>query len=410
MTASVCELSGQDGVVPVAVKRGGLKIKGGHLGIGHLDAFRVGAAVEAALDGEAGAGGGAGDQLDDHPVGQQRLAAPVLGDEGEQPMLDPVPLAGARPQVGHRDRQPGLVRAALQLALPQPDPHAVAAAAVGGDQQPGGGGIAGPAKVPPPVPNALDGEGGSVVIDAEIDPSGIRGDVVDAGGRHLAQLGEGEIVHPNRFGLALGAQLAAAVLEVSDEFFLLCVDRDRWLAGGLPSLTWPFVNSNWASRSGWLVPSRVLLLACRLKPSRRSSRPTSFWPAAKPRSVSARARWRWLLLTHSKAASGSPRMADCTSSLRASSRPGCVSTAGLRPPPGRRTRLPRSSRPRRSSARPRPMVLRATRVAVATAVTPPRPAARASLAVNRRRPRSSRNGAIASKRVRMPEISITPAA
>src|SRR3954452_7997940 len=53
-------------VYPVAVKRGGPKIEGGHLGIGHLDAFRVGAAVEAALDGEAGAGGGAGDQLDDH--------------------------------------------------------------------------------------------------------------------------------------------------------------------------------------------------------------------------------------------------------------------------------------------------------------------------------------------------------
>ena len=34
-TASVCGLSWQDRVVPVAVKRGGLKIKGGHLGIGH---------------------------------------------------------------------------------------------------------------------------------------------------------------------------------------------------------------------------------------------------------------------------------------------------------------------------------------------------------------------------------------
>jgi len=56
-----------------------------------LDALGVGATVEAALDGEAGAGGGAGDQLDDHLVGQQGLAAPVLGDEGEQPMLDPVP-------------------------------------------------------------------------------------------------------------------------------------------------------------------------------------------------------------------------------------------------------------------------------------------------------------------------------
>src|SRR3954471_18044004 len=34
------------------------------------------------------------------------------------------------------------------------------------------------------------------------------------------------------------------------------------------------MESNWASRSGWLVPSRVLLLACRRKPRRRSSRPT----------------------------------------------------------------------------------------------------------------------------------------
>jgi hypothetical protein len=39
------------------VKRGGLKIEGGHLGIGHPDALGVGAAVEAALDGEASAGG-----------------------------------------------------------------------------------------------------------------------------------------------------------------------------------------------------------------------------------------------------------------------------------------------------------------------------------------------------------------
>ena len=73
------------------MKRGGLKIKGGHLGIGHPDALGVGATVEAAPDGEAGAGSGAGDQLDDHPVGEPWLAAPVLGDEGEQPMLDPVP-------------------------------------------------------------------------------------------------------------------------------------------------------------------------------------------------------------------------------------------------------------------------------------------------------------------------------
>src|SRR3954453_19485732 len=63
----------------------------------------------------------------------------------------------------------------------------------------GAGGVGGPAERPPQGPNSLEGEGGGVVIDAEIDPSGIRGDVVDAVGRHLAQGGAGEIVHPNRF-------------------------------------------------------------------------------------------------------------------------------------------------------------------------------------------------------------------
>src|SRR3954453_4801371 len=91
----------------------------------------------------------------------------------------------------------------------------------------------------------------------------------------------------------------------TSSFFFVSTEIAGWPAVW-QAFTCALMYSNWASRSGWLVPSRVLRLACRLKPSRRSSRPTSFWPAAKPRSVSARARWRWLLLTHSKAASGSP--------------------------------------------------------------------------------------------------------
>src|SRR5829696_7708359 len=74
------------------------------------------------------------------------------------------------------------------------------------------------------------------------------------------------------------------------------------------SFTAALMCSNWASRSGWLAPSRVLRLACRLNPRRGSSRPTSFCPAAKPRSAKAADRWRWLLLTHRNGASGSPRI------------------------------------------------------------------------------------------------------
>jgi hypothetical protein len=47
--------------------------------------------------------------------------------------------------------------------------------------------------------------------------------------------------------------------------------------------------------------------------------------------------------------------------------------------------------PTRSSPMPRSMVLRARPVAIATALTSPWPQANASLAVNSRRPRSSRN-------------------
>ena len=129
----------------------------------------------------------------------------------------------------------------------------------------------------------------------------------------------------------------------------------------------------------------------------------------KPRSAKAPARWRWLRLTQSNAASGSPRVADCTSSSSAARRPGSVSAFGLRPPPGRRMRCFRLA-VLRNSASPRPIVLRATPVASDTAATPPRPAACASVAANSRRARSSRCGASVSNRALIPALSIIQSA
>ena len=57
---------------------GGRNVQPGHLGVGDLDAFVVGVLVEPTLDGKAGLGRGAGDQLDDDQVANQWLAAPVL--------------------------------------------------------------------------------------------------------------------------------------------------------------------------------------------------------------------------------------------------------------------------------------------------------------------------------------------
>ena len=98
-----------------------------------------------------------------------------------------------------------------------------------------------------------------------------------------------------------------------------------------------------------------------------------FLTGVEPRSASARTRRRWLRLTHRSAASGSPRIADCTNSSNASSSPGSVSIFDLLPPPGRRIRPVGWAFSLRSSTRPRPIVLRATPVASDTAVIPTNP-------------------------------------
>jgi hypothetical protein len=50
-------------------------------------------------------------------------------------MLDLVPLARPRWEVTDGERETGLVSEVLQFELPQPDAVAVAAAAVGGDEE-----------------------------------------------------------------------------------------------------------------------------------------------------------------------------------------------------------------------------------------------------------------------------------
>ena len=207
------------------MERVAFDVDGVHLGIGNLDALGITAGVDVASDGEASIGGGA-DQLDDDLMADERLAAPVLRNVGEQAMLDPVPFAGAGRQVGHRHGEAGFIGEALQFAFPQADPGAVAAAAVGGDDEAAGFGIARATEPLPPAADALDGEGGGIGVDADIDPALVGGDVVDAIGGNLAQLRDLEVVDADRFGIAPGAQLPARVLEVADQLLLLSVDRD----------------------------------------------------------------------------------------------------------------------------------------------------------------------------------------
>ena len=109
-------------------------------------------------------GPGGRDELHYDLVREQGFATPVLSNEGEHPVLDAVPLAGARRMVNDGVGQAGLVGELLELELPEPDAGAVGAAAVGGDQQTLGPGLTLAAHTLPPAADALDGEAGGETL------------------------------------------------------------------------------------------------------------------------------------------------------------------------------------------------------------------------------------------------------
>src|SRR5689334_12844222 len=118
ITTSRRLLVGRDGVIPFTVEFIVRDVDRVHLLVGHLDAFRVQVGVDLAADLQAGVGRRGADELDDDLMADQWFATPVHGDEGEQAVLNPVPLAGAGRQVGHRYVQASLIGEALQFALP----------------------------------------------------------------------------------------------------------------------------------------------------------------------------------------------------------------------------------------------------------------------------------------------------
>ena len=157
-------------------------------------------------------------------------------------MLDFIPLAGAGRQVADDDVKAEFVGQLLEFAFPQPDPRAVAAPAIGGDQQSGCLGIARPTDGEPPLADTVHREGGRVMVDADTHPPGVRGQIIDPVGHRAAELLDQKVMDPDLFRVSLGAIFAPVVTEIPtgqarglkahDQFLLLGVDRDRRLLFG----------------------------------------------------------------------------------------------------------------------------------------------------------------------------------
>src|SRR3984893_10907531 len=222
----------RDGVVPLAVELGTFEVDGGHVCVRYDNAARVLAGVKFTAHSEAGFGGSGRNQLDDHPIADEWLGAPVLADKGKEAVFDLVPLAGAGRQGADHDVEAEIVSQLLHLASPQPPPRAVAAPAIGGDQQSGGLGIARPTDGAPPLADAIDGERGRVVVNGDTHPTGIGCEVVDPVGHRAAELLDQEVMHTDFLRVALGAIFASVVAKIADQFLFLGVDRDHRLLFG----------------------------------------------------------------------------------------------------------------------------------------------------------------------------------
>src|SRR5215813_11147549 len=83
----------KDRVIPFTMESIRHQADGGHVCIRDLASRGIGIGIELAADGQSRFGGGRRNQLQDHGIAREWLAAPVLAHPGKEPMFNCVPLA-----------------------------------------------------------------------------------------------------------------------------------------------------------------------------------------------------------------------------------------------------------------------------------------------------------------------------
>src|SRR5271166_2771167 len=228
--------------------------------------------------------------------------------------------------------------------------------AVGRDHQAPHPGIELPTHLIEPASDGVDGELPGVVVDSEADIAEVGADVGDPVRDDLAQLLVLEIVSVDLDRFAL-------------RFLLLRVDRYHGFAGRLKRLDLrvDIFELGVAIRmfAGFLGLAVGMATIFQFLQQLGNGRGTHFVTAR-----SAVASLSWLLGTHRNGRIGSPIVAGSSNRCKSSNSVGSLTVNRGVPPPLRRT-SPVKEPGFRKSFRPRPIVLRATFVARATAAIPP---------------------------------------
>ena len=220
----------KDGVVPFAMEfvLGG--VYRAHFLVGDFYSFLVDRRVDLGIDLETRCRGRGANIVDRGFETTQRFASPVDRDIREHFVLDGIPFARSRRIMTDRDRQAPFVGQDLEFDLPQADAIAVAAAAVGRDQNGRRSRVEGFADVRPPEPQRVHGETRRVETDPQNDQTLVLGDVENAVRGRATHVRVDEIIDVDLFRRVLRAPFPAVVLVIADKFFLLAVDGKNRIA------------------------------------------------------------------------------------------------------------------------------------------------------------------------------------
>src|SRR5271157_5813478 len=343
-------------------------------------------AVQHRLTVETGRRGRGADVVQDCLVADQGLPRPVLADQVEHPMLDPIPLRGPGRVVRHCDRHIELVSQPLQADPPRPQPISVGPAAVCLDQPLSGIWVTPETGLQPPRPQGFSGELSCLMRRSDHHEAGVPSLVVNSKRDGPADGIAGEVVVQDVSGIFPPA--SARVLEVANQLLLLGVHAED---GQIPAQVPP------ASPFDEPELPITLRLVCACQPFTVGSQRVVIQPqqtgdgcVAYPEPTSAQLLGQLLGRLVSPPQPGD-RIASRIVGNDLSERRdqiGIFFSIRLRPPPGRRTRSEDSGTARWISSTPRRIVVRLIPVIVATSTTPPRPRSWANTPTNNRLPRS----------------------
>src|SRR5213594_672649 len=219
-------------IVPVKFDCGELVLRYLHTGL-------IVIGVQHGFDAETAASSRVPNQINNSLKVDQWPTPPVEADEGKQPVLDLVPLAGSRGIVTYSDRSADFIRQPLEFDLPSTQTGSVAPTTVGADQEACRERICSSSVHSPPPANALDREFCSVVRNPNVHHGAIALDVVRSVRNGLTMTEVDEIMDVHLVRVPFAPPSPTRIFKGSDEFLLLCVDRYDSIAGAgkLPHLS-----------------------------------------------------------------------------------------------------------------------------------------------------------------------------